>query len=193
VYLAQVRVVVFGLILVAASTSAAAKRKKKPGPYGPSSRVERPAEARGEASLRLRSIDFARRAVVVEVGGFPRPPAGNLFTFSDDRGRKFVAVSASCDSPFPSGVRVCDLITPEGYERHPWVGLQLHLHGLASASVSAPPAEVERAYEAARALAAEPDGTKAKQDKAPAAPTPTSPSPGQPEAGDAEDGAGGEE
>ena len=60
---------------------------------------------------------------------------------------------ARCDEPFPSGVRVCDLTTPDGYERHPWVELDLHLHGLESkAVVSAPKEEVARAYEAARGL-----------------------------------------
>ena len=34
------------------------------------------AEARGQASLRVRSIDLARRVVVVELGGFPRASAG---------------------------------------------------------------------------------------------------------------------
>lgn len=130
----------------------AVKKGKHRGPYGPSSRVERPAELRGQASLRVRSIDFAKRVVVVEVGGFPKAPAGNLFTFTDDRGRKFIATTASCEAPFPSGIRVCDLTTPEGYERHPWVALELHLHGLTSGTIAAPKEEVERAYEAARAL-----------------------------------------
>jgi hypothetical protein len=142
-------------LLLAAPPAHGKKPKKRPGPYGPSSRVERPAEARGQASLRVRSIDFGKRVVVVEVGGFPKAPAGNLFTFIDDRGRKFVAVNASCEPPFPSGIRVCDLLTPEGYERHPWVGLELHLHGLTSNTIAAPREEVERAYEAARALAGE--------------------------------------
>ena len=157
------------LALLLASSPVWAANKKAPkrrGPYGPNSRVERPAEARGQASLRVRSIDFGRRIVVVEVGGFPKAPAGNLFTFSDDRGRKFIATAATCEAPFPSGVRVCDLMTPEGYERHPWVGLELHLHGLQSSSVAAPHEEVARAYEAARMLAdAEPEGDD-KEDKA---------------------------
>jgi hypothetical protein len=147
------RTLVFALVIGAASVASA--KKKRPGPYGPSSRVVRPAEAHGQASLRVRSIDFARRIVVVEVGGFPKAPAGNLFTFSDDRGRKFIATNAACEAPFPSGVRVCDLTTPEGYERHPWIGLELHLHGLTSSTVAAPREEVERAYEAARAVSTE--------------------------------------
>jgi hypothetical protein len=146
---------VAALVLGASSLSAAKQKKKRPGPYGPSSRVVRPAEAHGQASLRVRSIDFARRNVVVEIGGFPKAPAGNLFTFTDDRGRKFIATNAQCEAPFPSGVRVCDLTTPEGYERHPWIGLELHLHGLTSATVAAPRDEVERAYEAARAASTE--------------------------------------
>ncbi len=141
---------------------------KKRGPYGANSRIERAAEASGEATLRVRSIDLPKRSVVVEVTGFPKAPAGNLFTFVDDRGRRFIAVSAKCDDPFPSGTRVCDLETPAGYERHPWVGLALHLHGLASGSVQAPRAEVERAYEAARALLDEADGEDAETPEAPA-------------------------
>jgi len=163
------------LSLVGVPTGARAKnkRRKPAGPYGPSSRVVRSAEAHGQASLRVRSIDLGRRVVVVEVGGFPRPPAGNLFTFVDERGRKFVAVSAACESPFPSGVRICDLVTPEGYERHPWVGLELHLHGLSSSTVAAPREEVERAFEAARALLETAGSQPSEDDKAaPAEPTP---------------------
>jgi hypothetical protein len=155
---------VLALLLASSPAWAAKKKPKGRGPYGPNSRVERPAEAKGQASLRVRSIDFGRRTVVVEVGGFPKAPAGNLFTFSDDRGRKFIATAATCEPPFPSGIRVCDLMTPEGYERHPWVGLELHLHGLQSSTVAAPQQEVERAYEAARALAdAEPVGDQPDQ------------------------------
>jgi hypothetical protein len=131
---------------------AAAKKSRRRGPYGARSRVERPAEAKGEASLRVRSIDLGRRVVVVEVGGFPRAPAGNLFTFTDDRGRKFIATDATCEAPFPSGIRVCDLTTPVGYERHPWVGLELHLHGLSSRTVAAPKESLTRAFEDAIAL-----------------------------------------
>lgn len=158
-------------VLVAASAAGAraGKKARRRGPYGPSSRVERPAEARGQASLRVRSIDLSRRVVVVELGGFPRAPAGNLFTFTDDRGRKFIATDARCEEPFPSGLRLCDLTTPEGYERHGWVGLELHLHGLLSATVAAPREELERAYEAAREVGAEP-APVAADEKKPTAP-----------------------
>ena len=138
--------------IATATTKSTGKKGKRRGPYGASSRVERPAEARGQASIRVRSIDLRRRVVVVEVTGFPKAPAGNLFTFTDERERKFIAVSARCEDPFPSGTRVCDLETPMGYERHRWVAIELHLHGLQSSTVAAPPEEVERAYEAARAL-----------------------------------------
>jgi hypothetical protein len=169
--------VVVALGLGASSVSAKPK-KKGPGPYGPSSRVVRPAQAHGQASLRVRSIDFAKRIVVVEVGGFPQAPAGNLFTFSDDRGRKFIATNAQCEAPFPSGVRVCDLMTPEGYERHPWIGLELHLHGLTSTTVAAPREEVERAYEAARAALGEaPPAMKTEPEEK----TAPSPSPAPPD------------
>jgi hypothetical protein len=143
------------LLLMLASTAYAKPKLKKHvrGPYGPSSIVVHNAEAKGEATLRVRSIDLSRHAVVIELNGFPRAPAGNLFTFTDDRGRKFIATVAKCDEPFPSGTRVCDLETPDGYERHPWVGLDLHLHGLQNTSiVAAPRDEMERAYEAARGL-----------------------------------------
>jgi hypothetical protein len=162
-----------GAIIFGLTGVAHAKKPKRRGPYGASSRVERPAEARGQSSLRLRSIDMPRRSVVVEVGGFPHAPAGNLFAFIDDRGRHFIATRAQCDEPFPSGIRVCDLATPEGYERHPWIGLELHLHGLHSATVAAPREEIERAYEAASALAAE--STPAAPAAAPATPTPATP------------------
>ncbi len=84
--------------------------------------------------------------------------------------------------PFPSGVRVCDLTTPEGYERHPWVGLELHLHGLHSGTVAAPREEVDRAYEAARALAEEATPTPPPS----ATPSTTPPTPGADTDGDQE-------
>lgn len=163
------------LVLAAATAQAKPAKKAKRGPYGPNSRVVRNAEAQGDASLRVRSIDLGRRTVVVEITGFPRAPAGNLFTFTDDRGRKFIAIGARCEDPFPSGARVCDLETPEGYERHPWVKIELHLHGLMSSTVAAPEAEVERAYEAARALLeSPPEGVAEAPPAKPAEPPATS-------------------
>jgi hypothetical protein len=169
---APTRALLVATLLLACAVGAPARgkakgkaRPKRRGPYGASSVVLRPAEAKGEASLRVRSIDLPHRTVVVEVGGFPRAPAGNLFTFTDDRGRKFIAIEARCEEPFPSGTRVCDLVTPEGYERHAWVGIELHLHGLTSSTVAAPRDEVERAYEAAKHLL--------DDDAIPEAPTPS--------------------
>jgi len=95
-----------------------------------------------KAALHVRSIELERRTVTIElVGGPQRPPAANLFTFTDERGRHFVAVSAKCGEPFAPGVRSCELELPAGYERHKLVGLQLHLGSLKGRSLTAPAAE----------------------------------------------------
>ncbi len=99
-------------------------------------------------ALHVRSIDLQKRQVLIEVGGLPKVPPGNLFTFSDERGRHFVAVNVACDEPFPSGTRACELEIPAGYERHKIVGLLLHLHGLHGRPIEAEPVEVARAWSA---------------------------------------------
>jgi hypothetical protein len=118
------------------------------------------ASGRMAPSLRVRSVDFARRLVLVEVSGAARVPQPNLFTFTDERGRHYVAQSAQCDPPFPSGTRACQLEIPSGYERHPLTRLELHLRGLHSRTVAAPEEEVASAWRAGIATAhpAGPDG-----------------------------------
>ncbi len=108
-------------------------------------------------SLRVRSVDLAKRVVLVEVNGVTRAPAPNLFTFTDERGRHYVAQSAVCDAPFPSGTRACELEIPAGYERHPLAQLELHLRGLHSKTVAAPEIEVVSAWRAGAGML-RPDG-----------------------------------
>ena len=71
------------VLFASVAFAGARKPAKRRGPYGARSVVERPAEAHGHASLRVRSIDLQRRVVVVEIDGFPRAPAGNLFSFTE--------------------------------------------------------------------------------------------------------------
>lgn len=96
-------------------------------------------------ALHLRSIDLLRRLALVEVAGLARPPAGNLFTFVDERDRHFVAMGVRCED-LPSGSRQCELDLPAGYERHRLVSLTLHLHGLHSGTVAVDAEEVEDAW-----------------------------------------------
>jgi hypothetical protein len=107
-------------------------------------------------AIHLRSIDLARRYVLIELSGVSRPPAPNLFTFTDERDRHFVAMNISCDPPFPSGIRACELAIPDGYERHKLVKLELHLGGLHSRSIEVPSGEIASAWEAAMATKVEP-------------------------------------
>jgi hypothetical protein len=143
----MVRYAALALVL-AAGLAAFAKAKPK-GPARGSAKA--PAKASGPTSLHVRSIDLARRLVLIEVAGLSRAPAANLFTFTDERQRHFIAVNAHCDEPFPSGTRACELEIPPGYEKHRTVSLLLHLHGLHGRGVSAEEAEIASAWEAASA------------------------------------------
>jgi hypothetical protein len=136
--------------LVCALATAQAKKPKS---------IEGEPKVKGTPTLKLRSIDLARRTVLVEVGGLTKAPLANFFTFTDDRERHFVAVSVRCDEPFPSGVRVCTLEMPPGYERHKLTSLILHLHGLHGRPVQVDPAEVADAWEGAAAAATVSPGT----------------------------------
>jgi hypothetical protein len=114
--------------------------------------TKKPSTAKHAApGLHLRSIDLVKRYAMVELSGVSRAPAPNLFIFTDDRERHYVAMNASCDPPFPSGARVCELEIPAGYERHKLVSLELHLGGLHSRTIAAPESEVAAAWAAAEA------------------------------------------
>jgi hypothetical protein len=100
-------------------------------------------------SLHVRSIDLPRRYVLIELSGVKRTPAPNLFTFTDERNRHFVALNSACDPPFPSGTRACELQIPDGYQRHRLARLELHLGGLHSRTIAAPVGEISAAWAAA--------------------------------------------
>jgi hypothetical protein len=106
--------------------------------------------------LHVRAIDLTKRLVLVEIAGVSRPPPGNFFTFTDERGRKFVATDNRCDPPFPSGARTCELELPAGYERRRIVSILFHKGGLHGKPIMADEAEVSSAWAAAIAVA--PDG-----------------------------------
>jgi hypothetical protein len=105
----------------------------------------------GPVTLNLRAVDLRHRIALVEVGGLKRAPQPNFFTFTDERGRHYVAFAARCEEPFPSGTRLCELELPEGYERHRLVALELHLHGLHGKAVAASEAAVTAAWATAEA------------------------------------------
>ncbi len=110
-----------------------------------------------KAALHVRGMDRGRRVVTVEVSGGPqRAPAANLFTFTDDRGRHFVAVSAQCGEPFAPSTRSCELELPVGYERHRLVGIEVHLGTLKGRSLVALESEVAAAWDAATDSGASP-------------------------------------
>jgi hypothetical protein len=103
-------------------------------------------------ALHLRALDAAKRRATVELSGVSRSPAPNLFTFTDERGRHFVAVAARCEER-DEGARVCELEIPPGYEKHPLKALALHLHGLHGRTVEVPADEIAAAAAAAAAAA----------------------------------------
>ncbi len=95
-------------------------------------------------AIHLRSIDGAKRRAIVEVHNVSRAPAPNLFTFTDERDRHFVAVAAHCEEA-ADAIRVCELEIPAGYEKHPLKSLVLHLHGLHGRTVAVPDSEIDAA------------------------------------------------
>jgi hypothetical protein len=106
--------------------------------------------------ISVRSIDLHRRYVLIELTGVKKPPAPNLYRLTDVRGRHFVALNSSCDPPFPSGARMCELQIPDGYERHRLQKLELHLGSLKSRMIAASEADVAAAWSAAEAALKEP-------------------------------------
>jgi hypothetical protein len=115
-------------------------------------------------SLHVRSIDLQRRYVLVELTGAGKPPAPNLFTFTDERDRHYVAMGASCEPPaVASGVRSCALEMPAGYERHKLVRLELHLGNLHSRTIAASESEVAAAWEAALLARVQPSPSPSPQ------------------------------
>jgi hypothetical protein len=116
----------------------------------------RPPENEKPIEFHLRALDLFRRVAIIELAGLApkdRPPRGNLFTFTDERDRHFVATNVRCED-LSSGDRRCELDLPVGYERHRLVALTLHVHGLHSRTVSVAIGEVEEAWNKA-ALEAE--------------------------------------
>jgi hypothetical protein len=112
--------------------------------------AKRAAPRRAAPSLRVIAVDREARKLDIQLTGVKRAPEPNLFTFTDERGRRFVAMSVRCEPPAPeSPSRHCAIEMPSGYERHALVGLELHLHGLHSRAVAAPPDEVAAAWAAA--------------------------------------------
>ena len=137
----------------------------------------RPA-AKKSPALHVRSIDLARRYVLVELSGISRPPAPNLYTFTDVRDRHYVALNVSCEPP--SGTMMCQLQIPDGYERHKLAQLELHLGGLHSRTIAAPSAEIAAAWAAALAAPLEPSPSPSPKPSPRPSPKPTprpSPSP----------------
>jgi hypothetical protein len=130
--------------VVAAATVAAAKPKKKA------------TTSKAAVELHLRAIDLAHRLVLVEIGGVQKPPSANFFTFTDDRGRHYIAQSIHCDPPLPAGTRACELEIPVGYERHPLTGVELHLRGLHGRAVAATADEIKAAWATAEQAHAPP-------------------------------------
>jgi hypothetical protein len=116
--------------------------------------------------------------VQVELSGLSRAPAANLFTFTDVRGRHFVAMSASCE-PAVEGVRACKLEIPDGYQNHVVTTLTLHVRTLKSRTIAAPPDEVAAAWAAAVTAPGAQPGPAAGAAQAPPAPSNVGASVGQ--------------
>lgn len=139
---------------------------------GGEARAQAPRKKSGEqASLHVRSIDLARRRVLVEVTGLNKAPPPNFFTFTDERDRHYIAANSFCDPPFPSGAQVCELEIPDGYQRHKLVSLILHLSALHGPSLDVLAPEIADAWAAAKLIAPPaPAETPAAPIQSPAAP-----------------------
>jgi hypothetical protein len=119
--------------------------------------------ASSQPGLTLQSIDRAQRLIHVELRGYKKAPAGNLFSMTDDRGRHYIAQTVRCTPAAPN--LSCALEIPDGYERHPLVSLELHVRGLHSRTIAVPADVVAAAWQASLSP---PDG--GAPDAAPAKP-----------------------
>lgn len=122
-----------GLLVAALSVAAWAKKK------APSSTA---------LAMELMSIDRAQRLIHVELQGFKKAPAGNLFSMTDDRGRHYIAQTVRC-TPGETAQLNCALEIPDGYERHPLVSLELHVRSLHSRTIAVPAERVSAVWQAA--------------------------------------------
>ena len=134
-------------------------------------------KAAAKPGLTLTSIDRAQRLIHVELHGYKKAPAGNLFSMTDDRGRHYIAQTVRC-VPAEAALS-CALEIPDGYERHPLVSLELHVRGLHSRTIAVPADVVASAWQAAELA---PDGGATDDAPAPAAPAPTPAAPPAPTA-----------
>jgi len=145
------RIAALGLALLAGAVVPVALAAPKK-PARPAKGATRPAPAPADKqppTLHVRSLDLAQRTVLIEISGLSAAPAANLFTFTDERGRKFVATDCRCQPPFPSGTRACDLEIPDGYQKHRLVSLLLHKGGLHGKEIPADDYEVASVWAAA--------------------------------------------
>ena len=138
----------WGLALLLVVPSVAGAAKKKPAKW----RGAAASSSSGPRAIHVRAIDLARRTVTVELTGFTKPPAANLFSFTDERNRHAVAMTVACEEP-TDGVRSCALEIPAGYERHRIVDVLVRVGGLHGRPVHAPASEVQTAWEAATTAA----------------------------------------
>lgn len=91
------------------------------------------------AQIELRSFDLVAGQAHVLVSGSSRPPESRLFTFTDERKRRFVPSLAECHPPDPdaadgpahkdSGRWQCALFIPRIYQRAALVGLSVQVRG----------------------------------------------------------------
>jgi hypothetical protein len=144
---------IVGVAVAALSAAAWAKHKSSSS----SSSSSKP-------TLQLVSIDRAQRLIHVALRGFKKPPAGNLFSMTDDLGRHYIAQTVRCQPPTAPELS-CALEIPDGYERHALVSLELHVRGLHSRTIAVPADVVSDAWQAA--LAPRPDGGAGDQGPAP--------------------------
>jgi hypothetical protein len=125
--------VMFALVLGAMPAQAAKKRPSAPS---------------AARALHVRAVDLGKRTITVELIGFAKPPAANLFSLTDERDRHVVAQTIACEEPV-DGVRSCALEIPAGYERHRIVDVLVRVGGLKGRPLHAPASEVQAAWEAA--------------------------------------------
>jgi len=140
------RILLAIVLLLCLVTAADARRRKRR-----SQRAKKVLEnASGPVLVKLESVDVNAGRGVVLVGGVAREPGARLFTFHDDKDRHFIALDASCVAAGPSTMR-CTLALPRPYLRGHIVAMTAHLKGR---EVEADGAEVERIFNAARAVPA---------------------------------------
>jgi hypothetical protein len=136
------------LPLVCASTVLAAGVQKK------NKKASQPGDGASHAiKLKIKELDLTKEQLTIALANASKPPAPNLYRFTDDRDRHYIAVDSTCAEPDAAGERICRLALPSGYGRHRLKTVELHIGGLHGRLIGVDPKDVAAAWDDAQTRA----------------------------------------